>query len=65
MTQLFITIVLLTSFSLFGLGFANPEGVTLLDNTHWMSGFYILVFSGLASVGLIDLVNKFEGVSHR
>ena len=63
MKKLFITVFLVTTFAICGMGFANPEGVALLANTHWMSAFYVVVFSGLASVGLIDLFNQDEGVS--
>jgi hypothetical protein len=65
MTKIFISLILLTSFCLCGMGFANPEGVSLLNNSLWESGFYLLIFTGLASVGLIDLFDKVEGVSRR
>lgn len=47
-----------------GMGFKNPEGITALSDAHLTTGFYILIFAGLASVGLVDLFNKDESVSH-
>ena len=64
MTKIILTIILVTSFSLLGMGFSSSEGVSAFDDPYLASGFFLLVFSGLASVGLIDLVNKYEGVSH-
>ncbi|MCZ6671343.1 MAG: hypothetical protein O7C75_00245 [Verrucomicrobia bacterium] len=65
MTKLFISIILVSTVSLFGIGFVNLEGVTVLSNTYLMTGFYLMVFSGLAGVGLVDLVNQNEIVSHK
>ena len=64
MTKLILSIVLVTAFSLFGMGFTNPQGITALSDAHLITGFYILVFAGLASVGLVDLFNNNESVSH-
>ncbi|MDA0347853.1 MAG: hypothetical protein O3C43_12680 [Verrucomicrobia bacterium] len=58
MTKIILSIILVTSFSLFGMGFSSPEGISAFDDPYIVSGFFLLVFSGLASVGLIDLVNK-------
>ena len=63
MTKIILSIVLVTTFSLFGMGFFNPGGINAINNPYWVSGFYILVFSGLAGVGLIDLFNNEESVS--
>ena len=64
MTKLIVSIIFVTAFSLFGMGFTNPEGITALSDAHLATGFYILIFAGLASVGLVDLFNNNESVSH-
>lgn len=64
MTKLITSIILVITFALFGMGFTNPQGISAFSDAHLITGFYILVFSGLASVGLVDLFNKNESVSH-
>ncbi len=63
MKKFIISTIFVITFSYLGLGFDNPEGVAILSNSHFMTGFYLLVISGLAGIGLIDLVNRNEGVS--
>ena len=64
MTKIILSIILIISFSLFGMGFSSPEGASVFNDPYIVSGFFLLVFTGLASIGLIDLVNKDESVSH-
>lgn len=55
---------MVTAFSLIGMGFSNPQGISALSDAHLTTGFYVLIFAGLASVGLVDLFNKDDSVSH-
>jgi hypothetical protein len=64
MTKLITSIILVIAFSLMGMGFTNPQGISALSDAHLITGFYIMIFTGLASVGLVDLFNKDDSVSH-
>ncbi|MCB1121885.1 MAG: hypothetical protein KJT03_10075 [Verrucomicrobiae bacterium] len=65
MKKLIISLFVIITFSLFGMGFIQPEGNGLVSYNHFYNAFMVIIFCGLASVGLIDLFEQVEGVSRR
>ena len=64
MIKLILSLLFVSTFGLLGMGIAKPEELSIIGTTQFLDGFLYLIISGLAGVGLIDLVNRNESVSH-
>ena len=64
MNKRFIALLFIVPFALLSMGFADFGSPHYLGTSQLLSAVYICIFTGLAGVGLVDLVNRNESVSH-